>query len=459
MGTKGTNGRAKSVLCFGMVLMGLSHAFEFVHHDQNQLEAVLEDAHQRCPDITKLFTLDPKSVKGVPLTGIIFGKHPGKHVPGIPEFKYVGNMHGNEVVGREILLKLIDDMCEKFLAKDPEVTKLISLTRIHILPTMNPDGWALANASGGSRGWTTGRANANHQDLNRNFPNLEEKFWKDEELTYSLNGLEPETKAIIKWIEKIPFVLSSNLHGGDLVANYPWDESKSGKSADYSASPDDATFRVLAAAYSEAHRVMADPNRKPCDMSGDNFGKQDGITNGGAWYSLKGGMQDFNYLASNCFEITLELGCDKFPPASDLEQYWIDNKAALYNYMWQTHMGVKGLVTDSETGKPIADASISVRNVTDGADQVIRYDVVSNKGGDYYRLLIPGTYEITASADGYKSATVKVVVLANSRHTPATKVNFELNPASARQVEGERGFSLNELRAIERAIDREFQLV
>ena len=170
-------------------------------------------------------------------------------------------------------------------------------------------------------------------------------------------------------------------------------------------------------------------------------------------------MQDFNYLASNCFEITLELGCDKFPPASDLEQYWIDNKAALYNYMWQTHMGVKGLVSDSETGKPIADASISVRNVTDGADQVIRYDVVSNKGGDYYRLLIPGTYEITASADGYKSATVKVVVLANSRHTPATKVNFELKPASARQVEGERGFSLNELRAIERAIDREFQLV
>merc|ERR1719238_1413593 len=138
---------------------------------------------------------------------------------------------------------------------------------------------------------------------------------------------------------------------------------------------------------------MSQPGQA-CD-AGENF--KDGITNGGAWYSLKGGMQDFNYLASNCFEITLELGCDKFPPASDLEQYWIDNKDALYNYMWQTHMGVKGLVTDSETGKPIADASISVRNVTDGADRVIRYDVVSNKGGDYYRLLIPGTYEITAS--------------------------------------------------------------
>ena len=72
-----------------------------------------------------------------------------RHVfAGIPEFKYVANMHGNEVTGREHLLKLMDYMCEslKYKTDDSDDVKwLVENTRIHLMPSMNPDGFELAN--------------------------------------------------------------------------------------------------------------------------------------------------------------------------------------------------------------------------------------------------------------------------------------------------------------------------
>lgn len=55
----------------------------------------------------------------------------------------MGNTHGNEVIGREVLLNLIEYMCRNY-GKDPLVTRLVNSTRIHIMPSMNPDGYELA---------------------------------------------------------------------------------------------------------------------------------------------------------------------------------------------------------------------------------------------------------------------------------------------------------------------------
>lgn len=46
-------------------------------------------------------------------------------------------------------------------------------------------------------------------------------------------------------------------------------------------------------------------------------------------------LQDFNYLSSNDFEITVELGCEKYPDADQLEIEWDRNKNALMSYMWE----------------------------------------------------------------------------------------------------------------------------
>lgn len=142
------------------------------------------------------------------------------------------------------------------------------------------------------------------------------------------------------WIAKIPFVLSANLHGGALVANYPYDNGPTEKSFSKTAenpSPDNDVFKTLALTYSNAHPRMH--LGKPCPPVYAN-GKTvlderfpQGITNGAAWYSVSGGMQDYNYVNSNDFEITLEIGCTKFPNASDLPNYWLENREPLLRFI------------------------------------------------------------------------------------------------------------------------------
>ena len=87
-----------------------------------------------------------------------------------------------------------------------------------------------------------GRVNAHNVDLNRNFP---DQFGPAKENHVQ----EPETLAVMAWIRAHAFVLSANLHGGTLVANYPFDDTREGTST-YSRCPDDRTFRGLAESYS-----------------------------------------------------------------------------------------------------------------------------------------------------------------------------------------------------------------
>ena len=348
------------------------------------------------PEITRLYSIG-QSVNGVDLLVMEISDNPGTHELGEPEFKYIANMHGNEVTGRETLLYLMQYLCNNYATNDT-VKTLVDSTRIHLLPTMNPDGYSGAQV--GDYAGVAGRYNVHTVDLNRNFP---DRFGSE------TGTPEPETQAVIDWIHSYPFVLSANLHNGALVANYPYDNSVSGESV-YTRSPDDDIFRQLALSYSRAHPTMH-LGLRACERYDEMF--VDGITNGAEWYNINGGMQDYNYVKSNCFEITIEQHCFKYPPASMLEQIWEDNRNALITYIQEVHKGVKGIVTDIY-GVPIANAEVTLESQS-GV-------ITTTSEGEYWRLLAPGNYVLSVEAPGYSTNYSAVSV----GPAQAVQMNFTL---------------------------------
>lgn len=174
----------------------------------------------------------------------------------------------------------------------------------------------------------------------------------------------PETRAVIDWMQRYPFVLSANLHGGELVVTYPFDMTRSyWKAQELTPTADDGVFRWLATVYATSNLAMASEDRRLCHY--DDFARHGNIINGANWHTVPGsewrrgevgcgaedppdtspscaGMNDFSYLHTNCFEITVELSCDKFPHASELPAEWENNRESLLLYMEQVGTGTPG---------------------------------------------------------------------------------------------------------------------
>lgn len=121
--------------------------------------------------------------------------------------------------------------------------------------------------------------------MNRDFPDRLDIKGPPEEITedYFIKNRQPETVAVMSWIVNNPFVLSANLHGGAVVASYPFDDSVAHQESHFeSPTPDNEFFKYVAKLYASNHLTMHKGN--VCKE--DTF--QDGITNGAYWYDVPG---------------------------------------------------------------------------------------------------------------------------------------------------------------------------
>ena len=121
------------------------------YHNYKEMVAELHKINSNWPKLTKLYMLKEKSVEGRSLWVLQIGTdvHKPERTELKPMVKYIAGIHGNEAVGRELLIHFakyllttydrVDDDGDG--ADDLGIKTLIETTDIHLLPSMNPDGF------------------------------------------------------------------------------------------------------------------------------------------------------------------------------------------------------------------------------------------------------------------------------------------------------------------------------
>ncbi|MBU1717838.1 MAG: T9SS type A sorting domain-containing protein, partial [Bacteroidetes bacterium] len=310
-----------------------------------------------------------------------------------PEFLYSGTMHGDEVTGYVVLLRLIDYLLTNY-GTNPRVTQLMNNVDIWIVPLANPDG-TFAGGNNSVSGAT--RYNGNSVDLNRNYPDPVNGDHPDG------NAWQPETEHFMAFANAHTIVAAANTHGGAEVCNYPWDTKSE-------LHPDDEWWKLVTREYADTAQYYS--------PAGYLDEQNNGITNGYAWYTVDGSRQDYMNYFQNCREFTLEISGNKMPPASQLNSYWEYNYRSMLNYLEQCQYGISGLVTDSLSGEPIAATIELVGHDFDNSEVVSDMPV-----GDYHRPVKAGTYTVQVSAPCYATKTISGVV-ANDRSTTTLDVSL-----------------------------------
>lgn len=314
----------------------------------------------------------------------IFG---GKNEILCPKVFLTSSMHGDEVCGFVLMLRLID-----FLLTNKETNekakKIVENIVLYINPLANPDGTYSDSEGDLSR---SKRYNANNEDLNRDFQSI---------LGVEKIDFQPETAAMQEFAKKHNFTLSANFHAGDEVVNFPWDcfyESEFDL-------PDKEWFIEVSKQYVDSARLTDKNYLKSVNSLGYVFGSE--------WYKVSGGRQDYMMYFRRCREFTIELSNSKLLDRESLEEYWQKNYVSLLNFIMSALEGFKGSVKN-ENGDPLK------------AQIVIPYydknnsSVFTDENGIFFRpFLKDKKIEVCAFADGYKTECQEI--------TTPDEINFVL---------------------------------
>jgi len=330
------------------------------YHDYEALVAEMNQIANDHPNIARLYICG-YSVKGRQILGMKITDNPDIE-ENEPEIRLIGAHHGNELISVEIPLYMLNYLTDNY-GSDPTVTDLVNNREIWAVPMMNPDGVE-----------SYSRYNANGVDLNRDYGYMWEG-WGGSPGPFS----QPETRAIRILSQANPFAISLSYHCAATYVNYLWDYTP----------------------------ILTQDNDLIVELS-NGYADSSGYTpiNGWSWYEVHGSCQDAEYGLEGTLGWTIET---PFPSEPGIDEVCEENRGAILYMIKIAAQGVSGIVTDASTGEPLS-ALVDIVEVG--------WPIYSDSTlGDYHRVLLPGTYTLKVSANGYQTKTIPNIVVTSGSTT------------------------------------------
>ncbi len=335
----------------------------FYHSYQQVCDSLLAWA-ARYPAICRLDTIG-RSVQNRAILGVRITDNPTTEEME-PEIRVIGAMHGNEKIGTEVPLFFGGWLVRNY-ASNSLARYLVDNREFWVYPIYNVDGH-VANV----------RGNAIGVDLNRDCGYMNGRGsgstgpWSQVENQLFKNHLERNN-----------ITLEYNFHSAATYVNYLWDFSP--------ADPPDSTLII------QLSRIYADTSQLTA-------------INGYDWYQIYSSLQDADFGIYGMISTTIETPMPT-SGSSEIDSICNRNMRALRNVSIRAGWGLRGVVRDSVTNRPL-NARIEFVNP-------LRWSCYTDPdSGDFYKMLYRGTYTVKVCANGYRPKTVSNIVVGDTGYVP-----------------------------------------
>ena len=316
---------------------------EWTHyHDNDDVEELLALLETSFPNVVETFT-PGESCNDDTIWGVRIMANVSLYGVTKPAVRLTANMHGNEVVGRELLLHLATVLAwahenASTLPWDTdmadELANLVDMLDIWIIPTINPTGFDDGT-----------RLNDDGIDINRDFPSVfldtRESAWR--------RWVQHETDTYMDAATELQFGFGLDFFGGALGVSYPYDGNSMFRVAN-SPTADDWVFRHFAEVYARNNTHMY-----------SNSGFHEGIVNGAEWFPTYRTAADWSYSFTGTPVISAYVSSHKWPLAATLPTYWLQNRQSIVAFLEELcYTGVRGGVSSNNQSHTLPTLAIEI---------------------------------------------------------------------------------------------------